>query len=189
VSGLRRAFVAVVPPEPVADALAEAVARARASAEPGLRWLPRDQRHLTLRFLGRVVDAEQLRLCLRDAALHATGPIALGHAGAFASAARASVVWIGVRDGKRSIGALAASVEEAAVASGLPAEPRAFRPHVTLARARMAGPAHAALAALGDDPVGPPWAIGEVVLFESETKSTGAVHHVVDRFTVDGARG
>jgi RNA 2',3'-cyclic 3'-phosphodiesterase len=138
---LRRAFVAVVPPASVLDALEQFVRSAPVSPGPGVRWSPRAQWHLTLRFLGPVAAAEPLGAALREAlAREAPGTTALGGAGAFPSIAKASVVWIGVREGVDTLARLAAVVDRVVVGCGFVAESRPFRPHLTVGRLRSPGP-------------------------------------------------
>ena len=65
---LRRAFVAVVPPQPVLDTIEALVPHDpdRRSARR-MRWTRRAQWHVTVEFLGRVDDAAALTGTLRDA--------------------------------------------------------------------------------------------------------------------------
>jgi 2'-5' RNA ligase len=191
VTSLRRAFVAVVPPAAVLDALEPTVARARASGRAGgpdvVRWTPRAQWHITLRFLGAVADDGVLVGAVRDAVAGMRAPVAaLGGSGAFPSAGRASVLWVDVRDGREGIGSLAAAVERGAVAAGMAPEVRPFRPHLTVARLRAPSPVHELLDAIGTEPIGPAWSVDALVLFDSETRPDGAVHHAVGRFPLAG---
>jgi len=68
VTRLARAFVAVVPPDAVLDALHGQLASLTDEPSP-LRWVPRHQQHLTLTFLGRVDDADALTDALASATL------------------------------------------------------------------------------------------------------------------------
>jgi 2'-5' RNA ligase len=182
VTPLRRAFVAVVPPAPVLDALEQVVARVDAPSAAGLRWTPRGQWHITLRFLGSVAAPDPVVAALRDALDVATGRIALGGCGGFPTAARATVLWVGVRDGTEWLLGLAGAVERAAVAAGLAPEPRPFRSHLTLARIRTPRAIQPLLRTIGSAPIGRAWTVDEVVLFESDTRAEGAVHHAIRAF-------
>ena len=181
-NALGRGFVAVVPPDDVLDAIDARVAPVRI-AHDGLRWTRREQWHLTLRFLGPVPDVEGVVAALRDslAGVPHVDALGLGGAGAFPNARRASVVWLGVRDGSEALARVAAAVESASVVAGFPPEPRPFRPHVTVARVPRPREVGAIVDALGEGPVGPPWPVEDVVLVASDTRSTGAVYSEVAR--------
>jgi RNA 2',3'-cyclic 3'-phosphodiesterase len=182
-TSIDRAFVAVVPPAEVLDALEARVAPLRAG-EDRMRWSRRDQRHITLRFLGRVRDVDALTNAAGTAVGTVPGgfSVRLGGSGAFPRAARGTVLWIGVQEGADELTRLAEVVEAAAVGVGFEAEPRAFTPHVTLARAGRPRDLRQLVDALGDAPIGRGWDVDEVVLFASDTRPTGAVHEGIARF-------
>jgi 2'-5' RNA ligase len=183
VTPLRRAFVAVAPPVPVLDALDHLVARIGTPPAAGLRWTPRAHWHITLRFFGPVAAPDRVVAALQDAlAGPAPGRIALGGSGGFPTAGRATVLWIGVREGVEWLRGLAEAVERAAIAAGLAPEPRSFRPHLTLARIRTPRPIRPLLGEIGSAPIGPAWSVDEVVLFDSDTRPDGAVHHPIHSF-------
>ena len=103
--------------------------------------------------------------------------LALGGAGAFPSARRASVVWLGVATGAADLTALAGLVAT---------DDRPYRPHLTLARVNPARDVRALVERLGSGPAGPSWTVDRVVLFDSETRSDGAVHTVRAEFPLLG---
>ena len=181
-SALGRGFVAVVPPADVLDAIDARVAPVRA-AHDDLRWSRREQWHLTLRFLGAVHDVDGLLTALREQLAREAriDALALGGAGAFPNPRRASVVWLGVREGADALMHVATAVEAASVAAGFSPEPRPFRAHLTVARVPRPREVAAVLQALGDDPVGGSWSAADVVLVASDTRPTGAVYSEVAR--------
>jgi 2'-5' RNA ligase len=185
VTGIERAFVAVVPPPAVLDAVARALAPIRATAPPQLAWSRRAQWHVTLQFLGRVHDVDVLADALA-ATFDATArfPTRLGTTGAFPSVARAQVLWLGLDPGADGVVRLAAAVQRATAPLGYEPDDRAFTPHLTVARCRRPRPLEPLLAALGDGPFGPVWDVREAELIESDTRPTGAVHRVVRSFTL-----
>jgi RNA 2',3'-cyclic 3'-phosphodiesterase len=186
VTGLRRAFVAVVPAEPVLDALEPRVADLAAQA-PQLRWLPRAQWHLTLQFLGAVDDAAALRAAVAPAvAGHAAFDVQLTGAGAFPSVRRGAVLWVGV-ERSDAVVHLAEAVQHATRPLGHAGDGRPFHPHLTLARAPRPRPLADLVDALGTAPIGPAWTVTDVAVIESDTRPTGAVHTVRDRLRLSGA--
>jgi 2'-5' RNA ligase len=180
--GTSRAFVAIVPPRPVLDAVAKV--SWRATHRPGElalprvlspRWTTREQWHLTLQFLGAHVDLDAAADAL--ASVRGAPPrVRLGGIGGFPNSRSANVVWLGVTEGARALAQLAASVREAMVAlAGRPSgAERTFHPHLTLARLGRLADLRAAEESRACARVGPSWVVDRVVLFESVTAPTGA---------------
>jgi RNA 2',3'-cyclic 3'-phosphodiesterase len=171
---VRRAFLGVVPPPAVLDAI-EQVVGGIASSDDGLRWTTRHQWHATLQFLGRVNDLDALAEAVRIAVASVGPPVArLGGGGAFPKVHRGSGLWIGFAVGNDALAAVATAIVSATAPLGYPAQDRDLRPHVTLARARRPRDLRSLVDALGDDEVGPEWSVPEVELVESETLPEGA---------------
>lgn len=185
-TGLRRAFVAVVPPAPVLDALGTRVAELTPRA-PQLRWLPRAQWHLTLQFLGPVADADGLAAAVRAAVREQPAfAVQLAGAGAFPSVRRGAVLWVGVR-GDEALVRLAESVHAAMATLGHTPDDRPFHPHLTVARASRPRSVVELVESIGTQPIGPAWTVSDVAVVESDTRPTGAVHTVQDRLPLGSA--
>lgn len=105
-----------------------------------MRWVARDNLHVTIRFLGSV-DAARIEAVSSAIATAVSGlvdvPVRLDALGAFPDARRARVVWAGIADPAGGIGAVAQLVGDALDAIGFAPEARAFVPHVTLARLKQ----------------------------------------------------
>ena len=84
------------------------------------------------------------------------------------------MLWIGLSEGAAALRRIAAAVTERTAALGYVADDRPFRPHLTLARCRVATDLRPAIVGIGDDPVGPAWDVHEVVLYESRRLPEGA---------------
>jgi 2'-5' RNA ligase len=183
-SSLRRAFLAVVPPPEVLRWTDSVAASARRS-DDGLRWTRPDQRHVTLQFLGAVPMVEGLAASVTESVRRiAPFTVALGGAGAFPSARRATVLWLGVATGAEELRALAGAIAAATAPHGFVADDRPFRPHLTLARSARARHLRALVEHLSTGPAGPPWTVERVVLFDSDTRADGAVHAEHDGFAL-----
>jgi 2'-5' RNA ligase len=102
----------------------------------GLRWLPEEQFHLTLSFLGEVGASveDQLREALGKVRM-APFFLPLRGIGIFDSGRRASVIWVGVGQGHPHLFALHRRIQDAILAAGLEPSLQAFHPHVTIGRA------------------------------------------------------
>jgi 2'-5' RNA ligase len=132
-----RLFFAIELGDRVLDLLDSQTAPLRAEA-PDLAWTSREQRHLTLKFLGDVPDDAHARLieaAERIAARQRRLEMSIGGIGAFPNFRRARVVWIGVEQEPR-LELLHHDLEVACEESGFEVEGRPFRPHITLARIR-----------------------------------------------------
>ena len=139
----RRIFVAVT----LAPALLAAVGGVRsrlAEVDSGLRWVPPGNLHFTLKFLGGITPSQLTGVV---AAAHEVAArtqrfsITLAGLGAFPSARRPRVVWIGVSSGAGHLVALAEDLDVALRQMRVAREDRPFRPHLTIARVRDASPA------------------------------------------------
>jgi 2'-5' RNA ligase len=101
---------------------------------PGARWLPPENFHITLRFIGEVAahQAEEIDLALaglraRKFAMSLTG------VGTFEKAGRPVALWVGVERNPQ-LDRLQTKIETACQRAGLDPERRRFIPHMTLAR-------------------------------------------------------
>jgi 2'-5' RNA ligase len=146
--------VAVSLDEPTRTAVAAEIDRLRAverSAGRAVAWVPAQNLHLTLKFLGEqsdarlgeVVDALPLaaRLCRPFA-------IALKGVGAFPTLDRPRILWVGLTEGGAEARSLQERVEAALEERGLARDTRPWHPHLTIGRIpddrrwrRDAGPA------------------------------------------------
>ncbi len=130
-----RLFVGLDLPWPVKQRLA-----ALGGGIPGARWVPAENYHLTLRFIGEVGahQAEEIDLAL--AALRGRRfALTLAGMGTFAKGGRDTQLWAGV-ERNRQLDLLQSKVEQALQRAGLEPERRRFTPHVTLARLDNAPP-------------------------------------------------
>ena len=179
--------MAVRPPESVLAAVARAVDAGR-PVRDGLRWEPPDHWHLTLQFLGPLPRLAPVVDALAAAAARVRPfPFRFGGAGAFPTAKRARVVWIGAAEGHPEMVGLAGAVSAALGPVGYEPERRAFRPHLTLARLKVPGDVGPVLAAIGPGPVGADFTVGELVVYQSRLSPKGSTYTVLDRVPLRNA--
>jgi len=136
-----RLFLAVFPP-PDVQQLAYRAADPLRIGHDAVAWVKRENLHFTMRFLGEVEDAaaEQAASAMREAAAaRARFGAALGGFGAFPSAKRARVLWIGMLQGAEPMRLLAGALDEALSRHGFEPSDQAFEPHLTVGRVRAAG--------------------------------------------------
>ncbi len=100
----------------------------------GARWVPPQNFHLTLRFIGEATRLEAEEIDFALAALRCRGfTFTLSGLGWFEKAGRASSLWVGV-ERNEALTRLQSKVETALHRIGLTPDKRRFIPHVTLAR-------------------------------------------------------
>jgi 2'-5' RNA ligase len=135
---------------------------------PGARWVPAQNMHLTLRFIGEAkrLEAEEIDHAL--AAIRGRGfSLVLTGAGWFEKAGRVSALWVGVERNEALLH-LQAKIETALRRIGLAAERRRYTPHVTLARMDMPiGPRFAEFVQSRNLYRSPPIAVEHITLFSS----------------------
>lgn len=134
--GRLRLFVAVDVPPHLLTAVEEAIAPYRSELTQA-RWVPRQNQHVTLKFIGWVADHHEGAVRARveeTAAAHGRATLSLEGFGCFPSRRRARVLWVGLADPARLLEALAGGLDRAFEPLGVPREERSFVPHLTLAR-------------------------------------------------------
>ena len=101
---------------------------------PGARWIPAENYHLTLRFIGEIPAwrAEEIHSALAE--LRAPGfGLTVSGLGTFQKGDRATTLFASV-ERSNELGHLRNKIESALQRAGLEPERRRFSPHVTLAR-------------------------------------------------------
>jgi 2'-5' RNA ligase len=188
-----RLFVALRPPTGAVRHAAAAVDAVRA-AHTGPHWVPAERWHLTLAFYGEVAERDVDRTARRvGRAVTGSGPMDFALAGAGSFGRRA--LWLRVTgvppDGAAGddTGSIARLRALARALSREP-HPRAYRPHLTIARLRAdtdPAAADAAVAALAGY-AGPTWRATEVHLVHSQLGgSTGPVYDDLATWTLPPA--
>jgi 2'-5' RNA ligase len=161
-----RLFVAVRPPPEVLAGIADLPM----PVEPGVRWVPAAQWHVTVRFLGEA-DLDEVVAALDAAApaLLDRPPVTAAVGPAVARLGR-QVICLPVA----GLDGLAAAVAEATAELGEPVDPRPFRGHLTLARLRGRGACR-----LAGHPFSARFVAAELELVRSVLGRSGAEHRVV----------
>jgi 2'-5' RNA ligase len=130
-----RLFVAIALPPEVSEHLAPLC-----EGVPGAAWHAAEKLHLTLRFLGDTDEAKAEDLDLALSGL--TSPafdLTLAGVGAFETRGLPSSLWVGAETSPPLAG-LHRRCGQATRRAGFPGDPRAWRPHVTLAYLFRADP-------------------------------------------------
>jgi 2'-5' RNA ligase len=132
-----RAFIAIELSSEILSRL-DQVAKQLKGQLPGMpvRWVPVENIHLTLKFLGDVsiANLEMLKKILRGTvSAHRSFEISAGNLGAFPKIHQPRVIWIGLKVPPELI-TLQHTIEQETARLGYTQEERPFSPHLTLGR-------------------------------------------------------
>jgi 2'-5' RNA ligase len=124
-----RLFISIDMPEQVQDQISDLY-----TAIQGARWVPQDQLHITMRFIGETDTATETSIIaslehIRFEPFH----IAVRSTGFFPLRKDPQVLWIGIEK-SQELEKLQCSIERSLTSLGIKADSRTFHPHVTVAR-------------------------------------------------------
>jgi 2'-5' RNA ligase len=187
-----RTFIALEMPGKIQRELDEISFRLRKElATLPLRWVPVENMHLTLKFIGDISREQmpEISEAIRKQTIGlAPMEISLDSLGAFPNSKRARVLWVGVNL-PESLNDFQGRLESGLANLNIPREERAFSPHLTLARVRgHARPAD--LARIHDvltaqPKLEPNSAMADTItLFRSELKPSGSVYNPLSQFVL-----
>jgi 2'-5' RNA ligase len=152
---------------------------------PGARWVPAENYHLTLRFIGEVPAHRAEEIDLAFSTLRGRGfELTLAGIGTFSKGGRETQLWVGV-DRNPALDHLQGKIETALQRAGLEPERRRFVPHVTLARLDNAAPAKLAGFVQAHNLFrSAPMAIDHFTLFSSRLGKEAAVYEAEMAYTL-----
>ena len=156
--------------------------------KPELKWVSKDNLHLTLKFLGEVPEnqvdrlARELETLKREKRIE----VKLGGLGSFLDRGSVRVLWIGIEQGSREIEKLAKKVENLAAKLGFPREKRQFVPHLTVARARRHSRRFFRPSDFKTELNIPPFEVKELVLFKSTLTPDGPIYEKLKVIKLNG---
>lgn len=182
-SGIRT-FIGIPLPDDVVDALTDACDAVKAADESwrGEKWVPRENVHVTLKFLGNITEESLAALAEsveRAASLHDAFDMRDGGLRAVPSPVRARMLWGTFLDPEGYCAALAAELDRACLEFGVQPDERTFKPHATLVRTRVPKPvAEAALEAARGELVRLPECVSvpSITLFSSRLTPRGPIY-------------
>jgi len=180
---LLRAFIAVELPIEIRQAACAATSKLRKEIGELVRWVPLENMHLTLKFLGDVAPSnmDMLSQMLRaETELFNCFDLGLNGLGSFPSPKRPRVIYIGIQ-APAALESLYRGIESASRRLGYESEERGFSPHLTLGRVKQNVTAteqqmiRRALEQTKIDSLGTA-RVDSVQLFKSDLKPTGSVY-------------
>jgi 2'-5' RNA ligase len=180
-----RLFVAFDVSHDVAEAVERAIEPWR-DAFPRARWVPRENWHVTLKFLGQTWPRLEgwVHERVDDVArAHRPVPSRLTSLGSFPSPGRARVLWAGFEDDAGDLARIATALDEGLRREFRP-ESRGFSPHLTVARSDPPIRLPDGFAATPLDPVA--CTIDRVVVYRSHLRRPAPVYEPTATFPLAG---
>ena len=187
-----RAFVAIPLPEPIKDELKRLIRWFIDARITGVRWIPTENIHLTLKFLGQASKSDLetfLNRLTTTAQNHHSFDIAISRIGAFPNIRRARVVWAGLQAPPELI-RLQKEIDVQSATIGCLPEERSFLPHLTFGRVdKNISPTELTLLAAALNKI-PGHEIGrfqvkQFVLYRSDLRPSGAVYTHLAQFDLN----
>lgn len=181
----QRLFLAVEVPRPAQRDVIAAIGPWR-EAFPSARWVPPENWHVTLKFLGWT--SARLVPWIEES----VGGIVTAHPpvttrvsglGAFPWARRARVLWAGIDDPATGFAALVADLETG-LAQEFRGEMRRFHPHLTVARSEP--PLGLPETYAGTPLASETFVVERVVLFRSDSQGGSTRYEPIRTFSLDG---
>lgn len=132
-----RCFIAVKLPEGIRRSIADLIAWLR-NTGTGVAWVPADNIHLTLKFLGNTDQAliPQIKHGIsKKLSLCSPFYIKIVGVGCFPSEKHPKVLWLGLKN-TEVLGSISKEIDALVTGYGFPPEDRPYSPHLTIGRVR-----------------------------------------------------
>ena len=137
---LLRAFIAVEIPSSLQNTIQESTASLRKMLGNELvRWVPPQNVHLTLKFLGDVSSSNLdliKQMLTAEAAQHLCFEMQVEGIGSFPNPRRPRVIWVGLH-APAALESLQRGIESASARLGYTSEEKSFSPHLTIGRVKQ----------------------------------------------------
>lgn len=180
-----RTFIAVEIDEEIRGRLV-ALQESLSRVVSGVKWVERENLHVTLLFLGEVDDREIPKVCriVQDGlAEQKPFPLSVESLGCFGNARRPRTLWVGVGDGADELVAIHDRLEIPMQDLGYRREERRYQPHITLGRVKGDHPSNELPAELAkrEDWSAGTQEVSEILVMGSELTRDGPQYTVLGR--------
>ncbi len=175
-----RAFIAISIPLELQQRIGQIQAGLRGLPD-NISWVRPEGMHFTLKFLGNIAQdqVEGISLAIRESVEGiAAFELHFGQLGAFPSARRPRVIWLGLDHLPVPLSAIYRKLSDKLIPLGFPPEERGFSPHLTLGRIKFLRNAQnlAQTIAKIEMPTLEPIQVKRIILFRSQLQPKGAVY-------------
>lgn len=187
----KRLFVAAHLPEKIKDSLITWIHRIQAKF-PGenLRYSPKENLHITLKFLGSVEEKmipDLVSVLASSVENIEKFELQLENVGVFPNEQTPRVLWVGVSGNTERLKDLAQTIEERCADLGFPRENRPFSPHLTLIRTpkksqKSSGHKLLQIASKETFPPTPLFSVDQIHLMESILSAQGSKYIPLESF-------
>jgi 2'-5' RNA ligase len=182
----KRAFIAIELPENVRLALFQGgqALSERLTSDSVVRWVPSENLHLTLRFLGESDrgQLEEVEKGINDIARRSTDfELLIGKLGCFPNRRKPRIIWIDLGGDLAALSLLQQEIEEMLSNLGWSSESRRFHAHITLGRVKNSKQVVSANFPW-ESTLGPlQIRVSHISLISSDLRPSGAVYSVQHR--------
>ena len=178
-----RIFIALELPEEVKKEILK-IQRRLVIKDAKIRWMSKENTHLTLKFLGGVEESLMPNIYeTMDRASKSLNSfqLNLSNAGLFPNRGRPKIIWAGIGGSTSELESLAEKCDFAMHRIGFERENRKFKPHVTIGRIKSLSDAEDLSQRLNDLEVGPiEFKAAKINIIKSDLTSSGAVYTLLN---------
>jgi 2'-5' RNA ligase len=183
---IKRLFIAAELPQEVIQNVNQIVKQQWSKEINGVKWVDRQQYHLTLKFLGDT-SIDQIpaisQICQQSTSDNLHLPLQIQGFGVFPNQQKPSVLWAGINQAETLI-VYQRKLDKNLNQLNIPLERRAFKPHLTLARIKDYFPMsqlNSLLAPIsnGNELLNVNTSICAITLFESELSKQGPIYKII----------
>ncbi|MBU1076910.1 MAG: RNA 2',3'-cyclic phosphodiesterase [Spirochaetes bacterium] len=139
---LTRIFIAIDLPDQVKDEIENSYKNISSDKKIRIRWIPKKNLHMTLKFLGAVSEKQIEKICetLKDLKLNMDSELFTHSYGLFPLKGIPKIFWVSFKENnKNELSDLFEMIEQSLEPLGFQKEKRRFVPHVTIARLKISG--------------------------------------------------
>ncbi|MBN1383777.1 MAG: RNA 2',3'-cyclic phosphodiesterase [Elusimicrobia bacterium] len=152
-----------------------------------IKWVEKENLHLTLKFLGEVADGrlDALKKRIKETgSLTKDFEIDFCNLGVFPKETFSRILWIGIDKGQDGLKSLAQKLEDSLEAAGFKKEKRPFSAHLTIGRFKKPKPCKISGLPYKEEKFSE--TVEKISLVKSTLTSKGPIYEVIEGFKLEG---